>query len=191
MPSAVVRLDDGRLCIELANARFAALVGEDCEGRPLDDIAARDDGRPWAESELAEASGGAIPATIGECAVEIGVMPLPGGGSFVMTVQDVTESAREVRVLSETVGQLEDIMDNSAALIYVKDTEGRYMLVNQHFERRFGVRREDVIGGTDRDVFPLDAALVYEAHDREVMRTSAPWRSRSPRPGSRTAAGSR
>ena len=74
-------------------------------------------------------------------------------------------------MLAETVGRLEDIMDNSAALIYVKDTDGRYTLVNQHFERRFGLRREDVIGHTDREVFPLEAALVYEAHDREVMRT--------------------
>ena len=29
------------------------------------------------------------------------------------------------------------------------------MLVNHHFERRFGLRREDVIGRTDREVFPL------------------------------------
>ena len=97
--------------------------------------------------------------------------PLPDDGSFVITVHDVTDSAREVRVLAETVGRLEDIMDNSAALIYVKDTEGRYTLVNHHFERRFGLRREDVIGRTDREVFPLEAATVYEAHDREVMRT--------------------
>ena len=108
---------------------------------------------------------------MGERAVEIGVTALPADGSFVIALLDVTERAREVRVLSETVGRLEDIMDNSAALIYVKDTEGRYMLVNQHFERRFGLRREDVIGRTDREVFPLEAAIVYEAHDREVMRT--------------------
>ena len=49
VPSAVVRLDDGRLRIELANARFAALAGDDCEGRLIDDIVARDGGRPWAE----------------------------------------------------------------------------------------------------------------------------------------------
>ncbi len=108
---------------------------------------------------------------MGERAVEIGVVALPAGGGFVITLLDVTERAREVRTLSETVGRLEDIMDNSAALIYVKDTEGRYTLVNQHFERRFGLRREDVIGRTDREVFPLEAAIVYEAHDREVMRT--------------------
>jgi PAS domain S-box-containing protein len=171
VPSAVARLDEGRLRIELANARFAALAGDDCEGRPLDEIVVRDDARRWAERELAAATGDAIPATVGDRAVEIGVMPIPEDGGFVITLHDVTERAREVRMLSETVGRLEDIMDNSAALIYVKDTEGRYTLVNQHFERRFGVRREDFIGRTDREVFPLDVAIVYEGHDREVMRT--------------------
>jgi PAS domain S-box-containing protein len=171
VPSAVARLDEGRLRIELANARFAALAGDDCEGRPLDEIVVRDDARRWAERELAAATGDAIPATVGDRAVEIGVMPIPEDGGFVITLHDVTERAREVRMLSETVGRLEDIMDNSAALIYVKDIEGRYTLVNQHFERRFGVRREDFIGRTDREVFPLDVAIVYEGHDREVMRT--------------------
>ena len=136
VPSAVVRLDEGRLRIECANVRFAALAGDACEGRPLDDVVTREGARPWSGRELTRAIGGALPATIGERAVEIGVAPLPDDGSFVITVHDVSDSAREVREPRETVGRLEDIMDNSAALIYVKDTEGRYMLVNQHFERR-------------------------------------------------------
>ena len=74
-------------------------------------------------------------------------------------------------------------MDNSAALIYVKDTEGRYMVVNHHFERRFGLRREDVIGRTDREVFPLHAATVYEAHDRQVMRTGVAMEVEEPATG--------
>ncbi|MDX6597337.1 MAG: hypothetical protein QOE87_1224 [Gaiellales bacterium] len=171
VPSAVVRLGGGRLRIELANARFAALAGDDCEGRRLDEIVAWDGTGRSPERELAAATGDAIAATVGGRAVEIGVMPLPEEGGFVITLHDVTKRAREVRMLSETVGRLEDIMDNSAALIYVKDIEGRYTLVNQHFERRFGLRREDFIGRTDREVFPLEVARVYEAHDREVMRT--------------------
>ena len=169
--SAVVRLDDGRARIELANARFAALAGDGCEGAWLDDLFEGDAGLSAAELREAAATGAALAATAGARMVEIGAMPLPGDGSFVVTLHDVTERTNQVRVLSETVGRLEDIMDNSAALIYVKDTDGRYTLVNQHFERRFGLRREDVIGRTDREVFPLEAAIVYEAHDREVMRT--------------------
>ena len=34
--------------------------------------------------------------------------------------------------------QLQAILDNSTAMIYLKDREGRYMLVNRKFEELFG-----------------------------------------------------
>ena len=43
---AVVRLDEGLLRIELANARFAELAGDECEGRLLDEVVARGEGLP-------------------------------------------------------------------------------------------------------------------------------------------------
>jgi PAS domain S-box-containing protein len=158
-PSAVVRLVDGRPAIVLANALFAALAGGACEGRWLDELVTGD----------LPLQTGAV--TVGGRAMEVATAPQPGDSGLVITLHDVSERTQQVRVLSETVGRLEDIMDNSAALIYVKDTRGRYTLVNHHFERRFGLRREDVIGRTDREVFPLEAAEIYEAHDRQVLLT--------------------
>ena len=61
VPSAVVRLDDGRLRIELANARFAALAGDDCEGRLLDDIVTATALPGPAAREVAAATGGRSP----------------------------------------------------------------------------------------------------------------------------------
>ncbi|MGZ4684132.1 MAG: ATP-binding protein, partial [Acidimicrobiales bacterium] len=66
---------------------------------------------------------------------------------------------------------LEDIIDNSAALIYVKDTEGRYQLINDHFLNRFGLEREATIGRTDHELFPADAAEIYRRHDARVLET--------------------
>jgi PAS domain S-box-containing protein len=180
--SAVVRLEGARALVVLANARFAALAG-DCDGRWIDELVAGDVPIRRAELERAAASGEAIAATAGERVIELAVTTLPGGQDLAIALRDVSEHAREVRELSQTVGRLEDIMDNSAALIYVKDTDGRYMLVNHHFERRFGLRREDVIGHTDREVFPLHAATVYEAHDREVMRTGVAMEVEEPATG--------
>ena len=54
--------------------------------------------------------------------------------------------AREALLLS--------ILDNTTAIIYLKDRKGRYMLVNRRFEDLFHVSRDKVIGKTDRDVFP-------------------------------------
>src|SRR6185295_4295814 len=152
--------------------------GEECEERWLAELVGCD-----VPLQIAATTGDAIATTVADRALEIGVTALPGEDGFVVTLQDVTARARQVRELSETVGQLEDIMDNSAALIYDKDTEGRYMVVNHHFERRFGLRHEDVIGRTDREVFPLHAATVYEAHDRQGMRTGVAMEVEEPATG--------
>src|SRR5262249_11778485 len=51
---------------------------------------------------------------------------------------------------------LEDILDNAAAAIYLRDVDGRYQLINRHWETAFGIRREDVVGKTSHDVFPAE-----------------------------------
>lgn len=55
---------------------------------------------------------------------------------------------REAQVL-ESQCLLRAIIDNSAAIIYVKDLEGRYLLVNRRYEELFHVTRETVgVSGT-------------------------------------------
>lgn len=52
-----------------------------------------------------------------------------------------------------------------------KDTEGRYLAINQAFAERAGRSAEQVIGRTAHDVFPADLADTYEAQDRQVLAT--------------------
>src|SRR5439155_21574745 len=44
---------------------------------------------------------------------------------------------------------LQGIVDNSGAVIYLKDTEGRYLLINRRFEELFHVTQEEIRGKTD------------------------------------------
>ena len=169
--SAVVRLDDGRARIELANARFAALAGDGCEGAWLDEVFAGDAPLSAAAAPERGATGAAIAATAGDRAVEIGVMPLPGDGELRRHAARRdrarargTRALRDGRAARGHHGQLgrADLRQGHRGPLHTRQPP---------FERRFGLRREDVIGHTDREVFPLEAATVYEAHDREVMRT--------------------
>jgi PAS domain S-box-containing protein len=64
---------------------------------------------------------------------------------------------------------LQSIIDNSAAVIYVKDLEGRYLLVNRRFEELFHVTRESVAGRTDYDLFSKERADAYHAFDERVI----------------------
>jgi PAS domain S-box-containing protein len=68
--------------------------------------------------------------------------------------------------------ELQNILDNSTAVIYVKDTDGRYLGVNRRFEDLFGVSRAEVLGKTDYDLFPREMADRYKAHDQDVMRVA-------------------
>jgi PAS domain S-box-containing protein len=66
--------------------------------------------------------------------------------------------------------QLDAILDNSTAVIYLKDKDGRYMLVNRQFEELFHTSREEVKGKTDHDLFPRYMADAFRANDRKVLK---------------------
>ena len=78
----------------------------------------------------------------------------------------VRESEGELRRSSE---QLQAILDNSPAVIYVKDRERRHLTVNHQFEEVFGVSREEVIGKRDEDFLPESLVPQCRAGDLEVL----------------------
>ncbi|HXC60754.1 MAG TPA: PAS domain S-box protein [Steroidobacteraceae bacterium] len=60
------------------------------------------------------------------------------------------------------------IVDNSAAVIYVKDLEGRYLLVNRRYEEAFHFDREAILGKSDHDLFAAEDADRYRTLDQRV-----------------------
>ncbi|AUX36802.1 MULTISPECIES: ATP-binding protein [Sorangium] len=80
------------------------------------------------------------------------------------------ELARSNAALRESQHLLQAIVDNTTAVIFAKDIEGRYMLVNRGFEELFHMRREQVIGKTDHDLFPREQADGYRANDLLVLQ---------------------
>ena len=45
------------------------------------------------------------------------------------------------------------MLDNTPAAVFVKDPDGRYLLVNRAFERLHGKAASELIGQLDRDCF--------------------------------------
>ncbi|HEY2881561.1 MAG TPA: PAS domain-containing protein, partial [Pirellulales bacterium] len=80
--------------------------------------------------------------------------------------------ARQVTVsLRESEQRLKAILDNTSAVVYLKDTAGRYLLVNRRFEELFHRSGEAVVGKTDQELFPAADAKLYQENDRRVMTT--------------------
>jgi PAS domain S-box-containing protein len=82
------------------------------------------------------------------------------------------QRAEEALRISEQ--RLQDILDNTTAVVFVKDLELRYILVNREYERRHQVQREQIRGKTDFDLHPHDVAEKVRANDRHVIEADAP-----------------
>ena len=80
-----------------------------------------------------------------------------------------TEHKRAELARARSEQRLQAILDNSATVIFLKDLQGRYLLVNRRFEELFHVVKADVIGHTDYDIFPSEIAQRFQANDRAVL----------------------
>ncbi len=65
---------------------------------------------------------------------------------------------------------VETIIENTPAVIYVKDVAGRYLLINQRFADIFHFDRAAVIGKTDHELFAKGAADAFRAMDVRVAK---------------------
>lgn len=64
---------------------------------------------------------------------------------------------------------LMQMIERSGALVFVKDREGRYVLVNQKWEEVTGLSRQEVLGKTDAMLFPGQDGHQFRVNDLEVM----------------------
>jgi PAS domain S-box-containing protein len=63
------------------------------------------------------------------------------------------------------------IIDSSPNVIFLKDTQGRYLLVNKAFERFANAPRDQIIGKNDDEVFGSREIPVFSAGDQEVFQS--------------------
>src|SRR5271157_46498 len=84
------------------------------------------------------------------------------------------ERKRAEEALRDSEQRLQDVVDNTTAVIFVKDLELRYILINREYERRHLVPRDQIRGKTDFDIHPHDVAEAVRANDRQVIEGGAP-----------------
>jgi PAS domain S-box-containing protein len=73
---------------------------------------------------------------------------------FTGIVRDVTKRKQSDEALRVSEQRLQAIVDNTTALVFIKDLELRYVLVNREYERLFEIGRDQIRGKTDFDVYP-------------------------------------
>jgi PAS domain S-box-containing protein len=80
--------------------------------------------------------------------------------------------------LENANAMLRAVLEGIADPVYVKDADGRYVLVNSAAAGSVGLRPEDYVGRTDAELFPAEVAGQLRAHDRAATSSDGPRRFR-------------
>ncbi len=83
--------------------------------------------------------------------------------------RDLTERKRSEEALRESQAFFNSFMDNSPAVAFMKDDQGRYVYVNKPFERLFGKPLEFLKGKRSFDWLPTEFAQRTHDHDLKVL----------------------
>ena len=88
--------------------------------------------------------------------------------SFAVLV-DITERKKAEEALRESEARFQTVLDNMPAAVYLRDTKGRYTLINKAYRDIYGVAGEEIFGKSLNDLLPAAQAKEYADQDREVI----------------------
>ncbi len=91
-----------------------------------------------------------------------------------ITGRGARRPADAVAALRASEARLAGFMTNAPVGMYVKDTAGRYLMLNPEMEKVFGRSRAELLGRTADELFPAAEAAMVGAYDREIVATGRP-----------------
>jgi PAS domain S-box-containing protein len=90
------------------------------------------------------------------------------------TLQDVTEQKQIEIALRQSEARLKGFLDHAPMIMYLKDTDGRFLLVNREMERIERFIAVPAVGRRESELYPKALAEAFDAHDREVIAKGEP-----------------
>jgi len=90
------------------------------------------------------------------------------------TIQDVTDRIQAETAAKDNETIYKTFINSSYDLIYLKDSNLRYIAVNSNMQQFYGLKEENLLGKTTREVLQLPDAASWEELDRRVCETGSP-----------------
>ena len=90
---------------------------------------------------------------------------------YVYVISDMTELKELEAAIITTKNQQKAILDNIPFLAWLKDNNGKYIIVNEPFARLYNKDISDIIGKSDYDICAHELAEEYERNDEEVKKS--------------------
>jgi len=109
---------------------------------------------------------------------------------YVGTIVDITDRKAVEDVIRAERARLRSILDNTPAVISLKDLAGCYVLVNRGWEELYGVRNDQIVGRTNYDLLGMtqsshmsqEIADRFKIVDRQVIESGRPLEIEDPAP---------
>jgi len=89
-------------------------------------------------------------------------------------IHDITGRKKAEDALLASRELLQSFIDSSSSLIYLVDTQGRFLLSNSKLESLFGVTSDQLCGKTREAIMPKEIAKQHKENDLEVINTGEP-----------------
>ncbi len=85
-------------------------------------------------------------------------------------IRNVTDRIFLAKELQEMELKLSQFLESAHDIICIKDLDGRYIYINPAGLQLINLKKDDVIGKTDKDIFPESLARRIREHDLKVIR---------------------
>jgi PAS domain S-box-containing protein len=95
------------------------------------------------------------------------------GNFYSGIIRDISARKKTEDALRRSEQLLRDVADNTTAVIYVKDVDGRFLFTNRRFEQLFHLTTEQIVGHTNHEIFPQEIADAFRANDLEVLERNS------------------
>ncbi len=88
--------------------------------------------------------------------------------------RDVTDFKQTADALRESQQLLQAILDAAPVAIYLKDLQGRYLLVNPYTQQALGLAQEQIVGKSDYELIGQDLVDNWRSQERAALEAGMP-----------------
>ncbi len=90
---------------------------------------------------------------------------------YILMLRELNKIEHAEKALREQRSFLNAVLENSPAVMYLKDPAGRFISANPRFCDLFQRSPDELVGKSDYDIFPLDTADLFRKNDLEVLES--------------------